>query len=454
VRDDERKSAILERVLCMARDLEQSGVRVMLDLTLEDPSHTCFESAATVTRIQSCNFALLVGTRSYMDRASDPSTVTHAELSALTKKNTSRPGSVIAMLLDGDFGSAIPVDYRGTMCAVVNKPEKYLEEFPQVVAKVLGFPLDDKDARNYKADVENLLKNKEKPGSPQDALRDEEEISLQDKSWAAQVVVLTCKLSLDQRRVLDGKVNIRTKRIDEYCSAESEPLPLDLPKELENVEAQLRGFVETDTKRVLLLQAAEGQGPEAASRFVAKVAWQTKGFVPVFIDLANLTQGELVSTANDSTTLTPLVEQVLAAKGLDRDTVVQAREEGRSFVLVIDGFDRRGMQTNVYVRFQLHMWPGKAVFTCCSSYLEGAPYPWLYFAPPNPHQRPDRAGLKTVFVPVYMPNRNVGDKGEPTPSHPLQCMYHQSPILYRNLFTDYQHPCQQNTHKHSHKNST
>jgi hypothetical protein len=74
-------------------------------------------------------------------------------------------------------------------------------------------------------------------------------------------------------------------------------------------------------KRVLLLQAAEGQEAAVASRFVAKVAWQTKGFVPVFIDLANLTQDKFVSTTTDSTTLTPFVEQVLAAKGLDHDTI-------------------------------------------------------------------------------------------------------------------------------------
>ena len=104
-----------------------------------------------------------------------------------------------------------------------------------------------------------------------------------------------------------------------------------------------------------------------------------------------------------------LVEVQLATHGLDAGTIQQARAT-RRFLIVVEGFDRSGVTTNVYVRYKLQAWLGKVVFTCRTSYLAQAPNPLIYFMPQTAHQRADAIGLAVVsFTTLYAETEEFGE---------------------------------------------
>jgi hypothetical protein len=146
----------------MAEDLEQVGVHVMMDLLTGDAS-TVFETALPEW-IQSSDVALLAGTRSYALHAADPTTVTHFEAKVLEEKR--EKGGVIGLILHGAFNNAFPPGYSGLMNANLRTSTKYLQEFLDILFKLVGLPLDDPYVVEYKTKAD-LLSNHPPPIQPQ-----------------------------------------------------------------------------------------------------------------------------------------------------------------------------------------------------------------------------------------------------------------------------------------------
>ena len=129
-----------------------------------------------------------------------------------------------------------------------------------------------------------------------------------------------------------------------------------------------------------------------------------------------------------------LVEVQLATQGLDAATIQQARAT-RRFLIVVEGFDRSGVTTNVYVRYKLQAWLGKVVFTCRTSYLAQAPNPLIYFMPQTAHQRADAIGLAVVsFTTLYAEAEEFGELIWTSTGSFLSCFVFSS-FLILFLFT-------------------
>lgn len=230
-------------------------------------------------------------------------------------------------------------------------------------------------------------------------------------------MIKTSTLTPHQLSLLDGRITKREKAISDYCSrvlAKNMP-PLDLPEDLtpecRPLALRLAEFL-LSSARVLLLQAPTGAGKSLVSKHVAAKAHELHNFVPIFVALdAGLLQ-----------TPERLVEAALLSEGLDSATILQAQET-HTFLIIVEGYDSCGLQTNLYVRGNFHRWPGKVIFTCRSSYIENAPYGWFYFMPQAANKRADPSGLASIrFTTALSKPNDQNDSPTATGDFPIYCL--------------------------------
>ncbi len=157
------------------------------------------------------------------------------------------------------------------------------------------------------------------------------------------------------------------------------------------LDRQLQDFLH-GSARVLLLLAPAGAGKTWLCHLMARktkkdehswVPKTEKSWVPVFIDLP------------ESQDFQSCVERALLEHGLHESVIAHAKAT-RSFLLLIEGFDKQQVDTNLYVRYKLDQWGGKAVFTCSSSYIGRSPQRDYYFMPSDSNQLPNPHGLQII----------------------------------------------------------
>ena len=397
-----------ERVLRMAEDLKSVGITAFLDLTHVTPKIS-FESA-TVTWIRQCHTVLLVGSPSYAKRAADPSTITHNESRALSAKQSTRSGSVLPLLLAGNFGNSFPPGYNSTLGANISSLELYYQNFPEIVAILLHVHTNNLVAaklRKYRKYTENILWRAETVAETQKA-KLHQQSELQHKSWAARVLVLRSHFTPVQLNILDGKIAECERQISEYCKrVATEWDQLEVPEDITqgapiSLEGRLLSFLHHDKAKVLLLQAPAGAHKTQASLFVAYRAWMDLNWIPVVVDLCEL------QTIDEH-----CVTRTLKSHQLD-DASISHAQAAKNFLIVIEGFDKRNCQVNFYVRnryrhspfvfdmyntntqFSLKNWTGKVVFTCRSTYIGKSAQGPFYFMPADSYQRPRPQELKII----------------------------------------------------------
>lgn len=158
----------------------------------------------------------------------------------------------------------------------------------------------------------------------------------------------------------------------------------DTSQDSSSFEARLTSFLK-GPELVLLLHAPERSGKTHACKFLARKACKELKWVPVIIHLDQL---KLVNER--------CVNLALASRGLDVATIAHAKAT-RSFLIVIEGFDRCKVTTNLYVRCRFQeQWRGKVVFPVRSAYIANASHSSFYFMPAGPHQRPKPQGLRII----------------------------------------------------------
>jgi hypothetical protein len=199
--------------------------------------------------------------------------------------------------------------------------------------------------------------------------------------------VLKSKFTPSQLIILDGKIAERAIEIAKYCKEvtkeENPQLPdVTTPGALP-LEQRLAEFL-NGPSQVLLLQAPKQAGKSLVCPYLAIKAWKENSWAPVYIDLT------LINTPTER-----CVEKSLNTQGLDDPTIAQLKE-GHTCLLLIEGFDKCQIQTNLYARNQLQLWRGKAVFTCRSSYLAHAVRAAYYFMPGDFQERPNPQGLAVI----------------------------------------------------------
>lgn len=170
--------------------------------------------------IKESDFVILVGSTSFPLRAKDPSTLTFRESTAIGEKKAVNSNSIIPVLFAGRFGSSFPPGYQDTIGGRFTKTSEYLKEMPGVVASILGVSSNPEITTllaSYTKEAEAAIIK----ASTMTAKQIEEvnaNLETQRQYWASHSLVLLSKFTLDQMRQIDGMVNIRTKRMDDYCN--------------------------------------------------------------------------------------------------------------------------------------------------------------------------------------------------------------------------------------------
>eukprot|EP00026_Physarum_polycephalum_P000242 Phypoly_transcript_00242.p1 GENE.Phypoly_transcript_00242~~Phypoly_transcript_00242.p1 ORF type:complete len:1865 (+),score=284.20 Phypoly_transcript_00242:114-5708(+) len=390
-----QEQGLQERILRLADDLKSTGITPFLDLThheslvpqndIADPlTHT---ETTILSWMRESEAILLIGSPSYKKRAADASTLTYKECKLLSKKST-----VIPLLMAGDFPDAFPPGYTGTLGASIVTLGQYFQSFPEVVATLLRidhYPQVGAALRKYRADTEEILRRADRVHESE-RTKLVSQIALQHKAWAAKVLICRSHFTPDQQRILDGKIMECERKIDEYCEKvakefEKYEVPVDATEgATRSLEDRLEDFLHSEEEKVLLLQAPPGAHKSHASKFLACNAWYERSWVPVLVDL------DKIPTIDDQ-----CVSHALKSHQFD-DTTISHAQATRKFLLLVEGFDKRGCQVNVYIRCSLKNWKGKVVFTCRSSYIGKSAQGPYYFMPADIHQRPQPTALKII----------------------------------------------------------
>jgi hypothetical protein len=243
---------------------------------------------------------LLLGSPSYKKRAADISTHTYKESRVLTEKYRANHNSVIPLLMAGTFVNGFPPGYTGTMGASLCSPEEYYQNFPEIAATLLQIRHRREVGnrlKKYHTDTEIILQQANTLPEPQKAaLLAQSE--LHNKSWAARLLVQKAKFSYEQVRVLDGRIIESEREIDAYCKRITKPwLDCKPPEDItegatSSLEERLRGFIQSDVEKVLLLQAPTGAHKTQAIQYLAVKTWREMNWVPVVVDLKKLEKGK------------------------------------------------------------------------------------------------------------------------------------------------------------------
>jgi hypothetical protein len=254
--------------------------------------------------------------------------------------------AVLPLLVAGNFSNAFPPGYNTTLGADLSTLELYFRNLLDVVAALLRIQQNNMVAaklRLYKTLTEDLLRRAEAvPEKEKAKLRAQSE--LQHKSWVAKVLILKSNLIPAQLTTLDGKIAECEHQISEYCKRIAAGWDtVEVPKDITEgapatLEERLLDFLSHESEKVLLLNAPAGSHKTQASIFVAYRAWRDKNWVPVVVDL---TQLQIIDEQ--------FVALSLKSHQLDGDTILHAQAT-KNFLLVIEGFDKRNCQVNLYVR--------------------------------------------------------------------------------------------------------
>lgn len=206
--------------------------------------------------------------------------------------------------------------------------------------------------------------------------------------WRAQLITHKVKFTKEQLEVLDARLVVCDTKIKLYSNKVMSESPLtqmfeDTSPGAARLADRLQDFIASN-ERVLLLHSPLGSGTRQGADYLVQVAWKEKGWIPVYIDLGKVKEGD------------KCVESTLQhyIKDFEADMIELARER-YFFLLIIEGFDKCGMESNLYVKWNMAKWRGKAVFTCDSSYISSSPQANFYFMPSD-GQQPNPQGLKVV----------------------------------------------------------
>lgn len=214
------EEGLQERLLMMADDLHHCGIHTLIDITSGDHS-TLFSSFLPLSILKS-DFVILVGSTSLPSRASDPQTVTHLEAIAIGKKKEMNSNSIIPVLFEGRFGTSFPPGYQDTIGGRFTKACEYLKEFPGVAASILGVNHDPDITSmltSYTKEVESIIEKAKKEAMTERQVEEATaNLATQKQYWKSRLLVLHSKFSLEQLRQVNGMVDVRTKRVDDYCS--------------------------------------------------------------------------------------------------------------------------------------------------------------------------------------------------------------------------------------------
>lgn len=366
-------------MLRLADDLKFVGIKPLLDLIYPSsstsltapllPSHSHSFSSILVTHLLSSHshsssprpsahshleltllswmktsdVVLLLGSPSYAKQAADPSTYTHKESQILSEKRANHPSSVLPLLLAGEFSNSFPDGYASTLGANISTLALYFQNFPSVMATILNLQHDPEISmklRKYESSTEDLLQNVAAvvPNEREQLMQQNE---VQHKAWIAKMFVLKAQFTPEQLYILDGKIKDCEEQIAAYCEKmEQELEPCKVPQLADSkvpLETQLMDFLHNRTEKVLLLLAPPRSHKNKAAKFLAYTAWCKLRWVPVVVSLQHL------KTIDDK-----CIAQVLQTKQLSDAAILHAQTT-KSFLLVIEGFDKSSCQVNIYV---------------------------------------------------------------------------------------------------------
>lgn len=262
-------------------------------------------------------------------------------------KKQSSPNSIIPVLFEGRFGSSFPPGFQDTIGGRFIKPTEYIKEFPGVAASILGVSKQPEIARlleSYYKDSQTIIETA--VVKPEDI--DQIKVNMENQKiyWQSRVLVLRSKFSLEQRRLLDGNINIYTSMIDSYCSNLISNLKTS-SNSVRPVNSDLLSFLSSSDKRVLLL-CTQPTHVKLHFTSLALSAWETDHTIPVFVDLASIDDP-----------VEDCVEKSLIKQGLTLAAIKQAKVERRSFLFLVSGFEESGICTNLYMQSEMFTWPGK-----------------------------------------------------------------------------------------------
>lgn len=214
------EEGLQEKVLQMVDDLQLSGVEAFMDITKGEDTTSFLESLSEW--IQTSEFVILVGSTSFASRALNPSTSTHLEASEIRKKKRIHSNNIIPVLFEGRFSTSFPPGLQDTIGGRFTSVVEYMKELPGVAATILGVKNDQHIVSmlaSYTTEVDSVI-DKSKTGSfvqkheIEEALANEKIIK---QYWRSRMLVLLSKFNMEQLRAIDGKVNIRTRKMEEYC---------------------------------------------------------------------------------------------------------------------------------------------------------------------------------------------------------------------------------------------
>jgi hypothetical protein len=334
----------------MVEDLQSVKVPVYWDLA---NSTTPLISLSFETSILDCihksEVVLLLGSPSFAIQATDSSAFIHKQTIALSTKRAAQSYSVLPLLMAGSFANAFPPGYAGTLGANVATLELYYQNFPDIIAILLQID-QNPDAmtklKAYHEETDAILHiAADVPEEVQAKLQLQSE--KRHKSYSAKILINKSHIKPEQLKVLDGKIEVYDRLIDEYCTQliapwQSIQLAEDSTKDTTtSLASRLDNFLHNPIEKVLLMQAPAGAGKTEACKFMAASAVSELKWVPVLVNLEN-------HGVDENCIANSLLSYI------DTETITHAQST-RTFLLLIEGFDKLQVQINFYVKYRYFM---------------------------------------------------------------------------------------------------
>lgn len=120
----------------------------------------------------------------------------------------------------GNFSNAFPPEYLTTVGTDISTLELYFQNFPDIVATLLKIHLDKlviSKLKQYKKKTKEILEKADTILLEEEREKFRTQCELQQKAWAAKLLVFKSRLTAEQLDILDGKLAECEKQIRMYC---------------------------------------------------------------------------------------------------------------------------------------------------------------------------------------------------------------------------------------------
>ena len=125
-----------------------------------------------------------------------------------------------------------------------------------------------------------------------------------------------------------------------------------------DLTTEVRSFLATEDKKVLLLLGDAGSGKSTFNRAITRILWDNYtdiAPIPLFISLIECSRDRLI-------------EHHLESYGFTASQIQTLKQE-RQFIFILDGYDEIQTDLNLYNDNQLWKWKAKVIISCRTEYL-------------------------------------------------------------------------------------